>query len=167
LGDLSEKIEIVSLHEKELPSSFDCGDDSLNQFLLESAQIKHKTKESFVYLALLENNVVGYVALATGSVRDTKLKRVVPSVLIGRLAVIKDHKRLKIGKKLILWSLSKARQVSERVACRYVYVDVLENSEAFEFYDAIGFDELKGTRKKSKEYEDSWFQVMYVDLAAE
>jgi len=163
-----DELTIIEFDDKHLSKSFDCDDEPLNKFLLDKAKTKHSIMESFVYLALLGNELVGYVALATGNVVDTsKANRCVPAVLVGRLAVDKNYQRRGIGKKLVLWSIRKAQIVSKHVACRYVYADVLEGSEALGFYkDHLKFRTMDGSLKDSIEYPGKSLIVVYVDMAA-
>ena len=156
--------KIVSLDNHQIPSDFDCNDDPLNKFLLKRAKKKHEIKETFVYLAIHEDKVIGYVALATATVKDTQLQRQIPSILIGRLAVQEEYKGRGVGKKLVLWSLTLAQQVSKRVACRYVYADVLEGSKAEGFYNRIGFGIMEGSQEESTDYKGQYFRILYTDL---
>jgi len=156
-------------HDKHDIASFDCEDDDLNDFLKAGCIDWADQRLSVTKIALLENTVVGYVALAADSIPLELSERGwlpshattqhIPALKVGRLAVRKSHQGLDIGTFLMRYSLGLAFRLSSEIyiGCRCLTVDAYPAS--VKFYEKLGF-------KKS---EHRWFRKrtnapMYYDI---
>lgn len=66
------KIEL--LNQCHNLSSFDCGDDDLNEFLKKDAFIEQKKKLSLTHLIFYQGEVIGYFSLLTDKISVKNLK---------------------------------------------------------------------------------------------
>lgn len=131
---------------------FDCGKPSLNEWLtkraLKAQQIGGSARTYVVYTE--EAQVVGYYALATGSINREdapgKVRRnspdPIPVVVIGRLAVDRSHKGKGkgIGSGLLKDGLLRIVGAAEEIGIRAVLVHTLDEN-AGTFYLKHGFYE--------------------------
>jgi len=102
-------------HERE---GFDCGEESLNRYLLQYASQHQKKNIGRVYVATAQNDsrVLGYYTLANGSVtfqsapRSKRLPREypIPVILPGRLAIERSMPGKGLGATLIYDALKRA-----------------------------------------------------------
>lgn len=94
------------------------------------------------------NQVIGYYALAAGSVDNKEapgnIKRNMPNpipiLVLGRLAIDKKYQGMRLGSQLLKDALLRAIAVSEHVAFKAVLVHAL-SEEAKQFYEHYGFKE--------------------------
>lgn len=123
----------------------DLGCDSFIHNENEAKQFQ-KGLHGITYVFSYRNKMVGYVTLAMSSILAKRLDKkdnttihlsFYPCLLIGRLAVDNDMRHLDIGTYLADWSTGVALKLSERVGCRYVVLETLENKVAF--YSQCGF----------------------------
>lgn len=89
---------IEKLQPRHAVETFDCGREELNRFLHQYALQNQQSGGSQTYVGLVDQTVVGYYALAVGSVEQEdapgRVKRglarhSIPIMLLARLAV--DH----------------------------------------------------------------------------
>lgn len=66
------KIELLNQYHNL--SSFDCGDDDLNEFLKKDAFIEQKKKLSLTHLIFYQGEVIGYFSLLTDKISVKNLK---------------------------------------------------------------------------------------------
>jgi predicted N-acetyltransferase YhbS len=140
--------EPLSPHHNLQP--FDCGRPSLNEWLkrkaLKAQQIGGSARTYVV--CTKEAQVVGYYALATGSInREDAPGRVrrnspdpIPVVILGRLAVDETHKGQGIGPGLLKDALLRVLGAAEEIGIRAVLVHTLDEN-ARSFYFKHGFYE--------------------------
>jgi ribosomal protein S18 acetylase RimI-like enzyme len=128
-------------------ASFDCGNEQLTGWLIRHALASQRADLARTYLALEDEQVIGYVTLTTGSVRhDEAPKRYargmpaypVPTVLIARLAVDRHHRGRQLGSRLLAEALRLAVTASDAAAARLVVVDAIDERAAA-FYRKQGF----------------------------
>lgn len=128
-------------------SAFDCGNDRLTSWLIRHALASQRADLARTYLALEDEQVVGYVSLTTGSVRhDEAPKRYtrgmprypIPTILIARLAVDQRHQGRQLGSRLLAEALRLAVAASDAAAARLVVVDATDERAAA-FYQQRGF----------------------------
>lgn len=126
--------------------NFDCGIPSLNHWLQRQALKNEISGASRTFVVCDEMDVVGYYALATGSVMrqqaPEKIKREMPEpipvLVLGRLAV--DHKwqGSGLGTSLLRDALLRTYNVSKHVGVRALIVHALSEN-AKNFYLCRGF----------------------------
>ncbi len=138
---------LVPLRPDHDLSGFDCGNDELNQWLVNHALASQKADLARTYLVLDADRVAAYVTLTTGSVRaQAAPKRYVrgmprypiPTILIARLAVDHRYQRQRLGSRLLAESLRLAVAASDTAAARLVVVDAIDD-QAVAFYRRWGF----------------------------
>jgi GNAT superfamily N-acetyltransferase len=134
-------------------SSFDCGQELLNDWLRQQA-LKSEGNSARSYVLRDGRRVVGYYCLATGAAARASVPRKlrhdlpdpVPAMILGRLAIDKDYQRKGIGSALLKDALQRCLQVSGQVGVRAVLVHAIDDA-ARNFYAAYGFIEFPaGTR---------------------
>jgi predicted N-acetyltransferase YhbS len=127
-------------------ATFDCGKPPLNDWLIRRALPNQQTRASRTFVVCTGKRVVGYYALAAGSVSQEaatgRLKRnmpdPVPVALLGRLAVDRSAQGFGLGAALLQDGLLRVLQAAEHLGVRGVLVDALDD-DASRFYQRFGF----------------------------
>jgi GNAT superfamily N-acetyltransferase len=128
-------------------SGFDCGSDEQTSWLRRHALQAHRSDTSKVYVVCRvgERAVVGYYALAAGSVRhDAATPRVtkglgrypVPVLVLTRLGVDRREQGRGLGSALVRDALLQAAAIADRVGVRTLLIHA-ETPEAATFYQRI------------------------------
>lgn len=133
------------LTKDHLVQDFSCGKPALDEWLRHRA-LKAESRSARTYVCCVGNEVVAYYCFASGSVRLDELPKgmrrnmptVAPVTLLGRLAVDKRYKGLKIGSGLLKDALARALYASKVIGSRAVMVHAIDD-EAVGFYAAYGF----------------------------
>lgn len=147
-------------------SKFDCslGDSmGLNQFIHSEALDYQREKLGITYLFFYQREVVGFATLAMSGIEikhapallSTILSSRVsvkdyPALLIGRLGTRNDFRRRNIGRKICLWCLDTAKELSEKIGCKLVIVMTM--GEPVTFYRKVGFEVFPRYEKKEKKW---------------
>jgi len=137
---------ITAEHQVE---SFDCGKESLDQYLRRFALTNTAagTARTYVTTSDEERVVVGYYSLAAGSVQKAGVpERVakgvpnhpIPVVLLAWLAVDRRFQGKGVGKGLMRDALVRALAAAEVVGVRAVLVHA-KDEDAVKFYSQFGF----------------------------
>ena len=141
---------LTANHSRE---AFDCGEESLNDFLKRFARQNNEKGlgRSFVAVKSDETKIYGYYTISSGALSfDTipeKLPRYpIPVVHLGRLAVDIAAKGQKIGQALLADALTRAVSVADQLGIYAVEVYAL-NETAREFYLKFGFTGLLDDRR--------------------
>jgi GNAT superfamily N-acetyltransferase len=126
---------------------FDCRNPQLNNWLKRFAWTNQRAETAKTYVAHRQNRVVGYHALAAGSV----LKQEAPEriaqgianhpvglILLARLAVDRSEQGKGLGKALLRDALGRIAQAADIVGVRAVLVHAIDDS-ARRFYLHHGF----------------------------
>ena len=141
---------IVPLGKQHDRKSFDCGENSLNQYLhlYANQDIRRRINRVFVVSPPdAPRQVIGYYSLSAGSLDANVLPEAfrrrlprypAPVVLLGRLAVAESHQGMGLGSILLADALQRIAQASQVMAVYAVVVDAL-NDQAAEFYRQFGF----------------------------
>lgn len=131
---------------------FTCGSEPLDRFLKQQAAQDQRRDLSSTYVALAQDGVsiLGYVtvvptvvALTAPPVQLARVAKVgpLPALLVGRLAVDREHQGRGIGKALLEYSLRLAVQAASSTGCVMVVVDAKEPA-LFPYYQHLGFAAL-------------------------
>lgn len=138
-------------HQRE---QFDCGVESLNHYLKQQAtqDQKRNIARPFVLIKEGSQEVLGYYTLSSGSISlsdipESERKRLpnyplVPVILIGRLAVDRNHKGAGLGKILMVNALRRIFAINQEAAAYAVIVDAIDE-DAANFYRKFGFYEIQ------------------------
>jgi predicted N-acetyltransferase YhbS len=141
---LSRPVPLDRFHDTHL---FDCGVAPLNEYLRKYALLNHQNRSARTYVALRDDRIVGYYALASGSVsRDEVPARVahglgnypVPITVLARLAVDLSEKGKGLGRGLLKDAVLRAFQASELVGSRAIVTHAKDDSPKG-FYEKFGF----------------------------
>ena len=122
-------------------TAFDCGDEDLNQFLLEDA--KRSQELCIANTFILEDD--GRIVASS-----------YPTIKIGRFAVSLDYRGHDIGSKLLTKIKGLLKQEQGRSAFRYLTVDAYLS--AVPFYEKNHFVQL------NKKDEDEHTRLMFYDM---
>lgn len=125
---------------------FDCGEEALNSWLKRNALKNQQNQASRTFVICQNNNVVGFYALAAGSVSHQfvsgRLRRnmpdPIPVVVLGRLAIDLAHQGQQLGAALLKDAVLRAGAVSQQVGVKALLVHAL-NDKAKAFYLNYGF----------------------------
>lgn len=141
-------VRIHLLRPENERESFRCGKDSLDRYLAEFAwQNMARHKVGVTYVAEEAGIVLGYVTVAAGSLERDDLpaslvRRLpaypLPMLRVARLAVDERFHGKGIGSQLLGTAFDLALEMSERIGCVGVVVDVKPNAE--KFYARFGFE---------------------------
>ena len=144
---------IAPLSKQHDRRSFDCGEQSLNQYLHRYASQDIKRRVNRVFAASppdAPRQVIGYYSLSAGSLDATALPEAfrrrlprypVPVALLGRLAVAESRQGMGLGSILLADALQRIAQAGQVMAVYAVVVDAL-NDQAAKFYRQFGFISL-------------------------
>ena len=125
---------------------FNCAVDSLNEWLIRRALKNEHCGGSRTYVVCDGNPVVGYYAIAAGSIARSKIlgrtrrnmPGPIPALILGRLAVDHHCQGTGIGRGLLKDALARSMNVSEQVGTHVLIVHAL-NDKAEAFYRKHGF----------------------------
>lgn len=165
---------IRRLRKNETIKSFDCGDDDLNDFILNRAGDYDKTKLSVTYVFehKVSGRIIGYFSLANDKIsindfnnntefnrfrrhrfRNEKRIKSYPAVKICRLGIDSSFQGYGIGRKLINF-IKLYHTKGNKAGCRFITVDAY--SEAVTFYERNRFQCLNICNERS--------HLLYYDL---
>lgn len=134
-------------------SSFSCGKESLDNYIVKQAKQDMKRRLSVVFVITINGSnkdVIGYYTLTNDGIdkeiipEDIAKKmppsyQTLPVTLLGRLAVDKNHQGKKLGEKLLLHALKRSSEASKtEMGSIAVVVDPLDK-DAVSFYGQYGF----------------------------
>lgn len=130
---------------------FDCGEQSLNRFLRETARQYADRDFGVTYVVVAEvgsPEIFGYYTLTMAEIaseivpqKGLPSRQPIPVALLGRLAVDLRAQGKRVGERLLFDALFNAQQISARVGCFAVVVDALTD-DAKRFYLRYDFQAL-------------------------
>lgn len=134
------------LSDDHITDGFSCGIESLDNWLKDKARRNEKIHASRTYVLCEDNRVVGYYALASGSVAASaaprKLKRnmpdPIPVMVLGRLAIDRSCQGQGLGKALLRDAILRILQAAKIAGIKAILVHALSD-EAKRFYEDYGF----------------------------
>ncbi|MGC2769523.1 MAG: GNAT family N-acetyltransferase [Candidatus Acidiferrum sp.] len=127
-------------------SAFDCGVADLNDWLKQRALSNEESGASRTYVVCAAGRVVGYYALASGSVAVVnapgRVRRNMPNplpvMILGRLAVDKSWHGRNVGRSLLRDAVLRTLQAAEISGIRALVVHAISEN-AKRFYERHGF----------------------------
>ncbi|MDR0592572.1 MAG: GNAT family N-acetyltransferase [Bifidobacteriaceae bacterium] len=131
-------------------SEFDCGQADLNEYLHRRAWRNHVRGASRCYVAALENQVLGFYALAAGQVGRSRLPGQlrrnmpdpIPAVVLTRLAVDLGFQGRGLGSGLLKDALVRVRAASRLIGATVLVVHAVD-STARDFYLHFDFQQFR------------------------
>ena len=127
---------------------FDCGKPELTEWLRHHALQNHQAGASRVYVLHRSGRVVGYYALAAGSVEleeaPTRVKKglarhPIPVILLARLAVDASEQGRGLGAALLMEALNRIASAADEVGARAALVHA-KDDDAKAFYQRYEFE---------------------------
>lgn len=177
-SEIASKFQIRRLRQDENVSSFDCGDEDLNDFILNESQLYRKAKlaVSYVIEDKATMKVVGFFSLANDRVsvsdfenktefnrfrkkrfvNDKRMKSY-PAAKICRLGIDVSVKGMSLGT-FILDFIKSYFVIDNKTGCRFLTVDAYVN--AIPFYKKNGFVPL------NQDSDDIHTRLLFFDLDA-
>jgi GNAT superfamily N-acetyltransferase len=149
------QVERFDNHHKR--QGFYCGVEALDRYFYEFANQDRRRKVAVPYVLIdaVTGVVIGYYTLSSASVELTGLPpdlarrlprhKLLPAVLIGRLAVHQRYHGQGIGGYLLMDALRRCLELSEQLAILAVIVDAIDE-KAIKFYRAFGFEAFASER---------------------
>jgi GNAT superfamily N-acetyltransferase len=137
-------------------SSFDCGEDDLNDFFLKDSLLNIDDSLSVIYVCKYNEKIIAFFSLSADSIKINEPLTIrypqYPAVKIGRLGVHKDYQNMKIGSLILSWVVGFCRQLRKDIGLRFISVDVYNNSSTLNFFKKNLFKELNVTGKKKNRH---------------
>ena len=132
---------------------FDCGTEELNSWPVHTALVAARAGTAATYVLCRGRTVVGYYALAMGSVAHASapsrlrpgLPDPVPVVVLAPLALVRAEQGKKLGGHLLVDALRRCVRGGAEFGARAVVVDAVDE-QAAAFYRYFGFHDLEGSR---------------------
>ena len=145
MGMYTAPVLLSSQHNLE---NFDCGEDSLNNWLKRKALKNQSSGASRTFTICNDNDVIGYYCLSAGAIAHEntpkKLRRnmpdPLPALVLGRLAIDHRYHNKGLGTALLRDALFRSINISSDAGIFLILVHALSN-EARQFYISRGFIE--------------------------
>ena len=139
------------LNDSHSLSEFDSGEPALDDWLKNRARKNQVSGASRTFVVCDGSRVVGYYALASGSIAvddaSGRFKRnmpnLIPVVLLARLAVDKAYQGQGIGRALFRDSAFRVVNAADAIGVRGIVVHAI-SEQARDFYQKLGFDPSPG-----------------------
>ena len=136
------------MNEKHLTKQFACGDASLNEWLQKRALKNQKSGASRTFVIAENRLIIGYYAIATGSVERIhspksiarNMPEPIPVLILARLAIDRLQQGKRLGSSLLKDALLRTCAVSQNVGIRALLVHAISD-DAKAFYKLYGFIE--------------------------
>lgn len=127
-------------------TAFDSGVPELDHWLKRRALQNEASGASRTYVVSAGGRIVGYYALATGAVAQLRatgkvrrnMPEPIPVMVIGRLAVDREHQRRGLGSGLLRDALLRTVNAASVVGIRAVLLHAISD-DAKRFYERAGF----------------------------
>jgi len=140
-------LRIEKLRRDHKVEGFDCGKEQLNRFLIRFALQSQLANSAQTYLALYEDEVIGYYTLTFGDVsyddaperlRKGVARHPIPLMILARLAVASAWSRKGIGSGLLKDALRRTLAAADIAGLRAFAVHA-KDDEARTFYERFDF----------------------------
>jgi predicted GNAT family N-acyltransferase len=148
-------LSVVPFDKTQQRKQFDCGIEELNRYLHQQISQDSKRNIAAPFVLLNENSIIGFYTLSASAVNVGDLPEklvkklpkypLIPVVLLGRLAIDKNHQKQGLGDFLLMDALKRSLHGSEQIATMAIVVDAI-NLSAENFYRQYGFEELTENR---------------------
>ena len=143
MGEITPPEPITTAHNVE---SFACGVPVLDEWLKRRALKNESSGASRTFVVCSDGQVIGYYALATGSVghgnAPGKVRRnmpdPVPVIVLGRLAIDERWQHAGLGRSLLRDAILRTLSVSQQAGVKALLVHTL-SEDAKQFYLRNGF----------------------------
>ena len=135
-----------ALRTHHILEDFDCGNDTLNEWLRRRAVKNEASGASRTYVVCDQKHVIAFYTLATGAVQcrnvPGRIRRnmpdPIPVMIVGRLAVHLAWQKKGLGGDLLADAIKRTLQAAAIAGIRALVVHAL-SEEAKQFYEQFGF----------------------------
>lgn len=176
--EFEKDCRVRRLHEGESINNFDCGDEDLNDFLINESSLYRNALLSVTYVVedKKTEEVIAYFSLSNDKISisdfenktdfnrfrkhkfvNEKRLRSYPAIKIGRLGIAKIAQHKSIGTYLLEF-IAEFFLIDNKSGCRFVTVDA--------YVDAIPFYIKNDFQFLNNDDEDKRTRVMFFDLAS-
>ena len=140
-------LRIEKLQRSDAIDAFDCGREALNKFLIRFALQNQQAEASQTYVALADDEVVGYYTLVVGQIdyddAPGRLKKglarhPVPIMLLARLAIATTWQGKRLGAGLLKDAMLRTLRAADIAGIRGFAVHA-KDDEARGFYEHFDF----------------------------
>jgi len=129
-------------------NQFDCGNETLNEWLTKQALKNQKSGASRTFVVCSDNRVIGYYAIASGSIErliapkaiSRNMPDPIPVTVLGRLAIDLQFQGQHLGAALLKDAILRTLSVSRSIGIRAMLVHAISD-DAKRFYLSYGFKE--------------------------
>jgi predicted N-acetyltransferase YhbS len=136
----------VPLTSTHLVADFDCGVESLNEWLGKRAWKNQVLGVSRTFVVCDSEIIIGYYCLSSAAIdrialpkaRQRNMPDPIPAALIGRLAVDLQYQGQKMGVSLLQDAICRIITASQSIGVAYILVHALDDG-AKRFYEINGF----------------------------
>ena len=144
---MTAPLHIEKLHRSHAVEQFTCGQPELDRFLKRHALQAQQSNSSQTYVAVNDDEVLGFYTIVAGEVRHAEApERVVkgmprhpiPLLVLARLAVHSTAQGRGLGAGLLLDALGRTLQVADVIGVRALAVHA-KDERALAFYRHFGF----------------------------
>jgi GNAT superfamily N-acetyltransferase len=138
---------IEKLHRSHAVEQFTCGQPELDRFLIRHALQAQQANSSQTYVAVSDNEVVGFYTIVAGEVQHAQApervakgmpRHPIPLLVLARLAVHTKAQGHGVGSGLLLDALGRTLQVVDMIGVRALAVHA-KDEKAVAFYQHFGF----------------------------
>ena len=145
MGKITAPESISAAH---ILTDFDCGVSSLNDWLKRQALKNELSGASRTFVSCKDQQVIGYYALAAGSVNrreapgkiKRKMPEPIPVMILGRLAIDIQWQNKRIGQGLLKDAVLRTIKAAKHAGIRALVIHALSDN-ARNFYIQHGFQE--------------------------
>lgn len=135
------------LAEDHLTEGFNSGETALDDWLLRRARANQVSGASRTYVACEGKRVLGYYALASGSITQAEvpgrfrrnMPEPIPVAVLARLAVDRGYQGRGLGRALFRDAARRVAHAASAIGIRGIVVHAI-SEHARRFYIALGFD---------------------------
>jgi GNAT superfamily N-acetyltransferase len=140
-------LRIEKLARTHVVEHFTCGQSELDRFLVRHALQAQQANSSQTYVAVRDNEVIGFYTIVAGEVQHADApervakgmpRHPIPLLILARLAVRTEAQGHGIGAGLLLDTLGRTLQVADVIGVRALAVHA-KDDKAVAFYRHFGF----------------------------
>ena len=144
---MTNSLRIEKLHRTHAVERFTCGQPELDRFLIRHALRAQQANSSQTYVAVTDNDVIGFYTIVAGEVHHAAApervakgmpRHPIPLLVLARLAVHAKAQGRGVGSGLLLDALGRTLQVSDVIGVRALAVHA-KDDRAVTFYRHFGF----------------------------
>ena len=136
----------AALNNKHQLDEFGCGNETLNEWLKKRALKNQGYSASRTFVICEQDKVVGYYALASGSVQREiapksmarNMPEPLPVIVLGRLAIDEKYQGRGLGKELLRDAILRSIFTAKNIGTSAILVHAI-SEDAKRFYEKNGF----------------------------